>query len=221
MSPFHLFGEPEVRQGNALIDAALENKVEMFVYSSVDRGGEASFDNPTDIPHFRTKHQIEHHLVDSTKGTNMAYTILRPVAFMTNLQPGFFGKAFSTIYDISLRKKPLQLIAPSDIGVFAAAAFMKPDEYKNRAISLAGDDLTFSQFSQIFETKTGQPLPQTYRFVAWILTKLSAEMGKMFSWFYTHGYSVDIEGLRKIHPGLKSFGDWLETESSWATQKRA
>jgi len=41
--------------------------------------------------------------------------------------------------------KPLQLIAVSDIGVFAAKAFEKPEEYNTKALALAGADITFEQ----------------------------------------------------------------------------
>jgi uncharacterized protein YbjT (DUF2867 family) len=72
----------EEAQGKALVDAALANKVKFFIYSSVDRGGDQkSYDNPTPIPHFISKHRIEHHLRDNA-GDKMQWTILRPVAFM-------------------------------------------------------------------------------------------------------------------------------------------
>lgn len=58
----------EERQGKNLVDAALKNNVKYFVYSSVDRGGESSIDRPTDVPHFVSKHNIEHHLINATKG---------------------------------------------------------------------------------------------------------------------------------------------------------
>jgi hypothetical protein len=49
----------EESQGKALIDESIRQKVKFFVYSSVDRGGEdRSFNNPTNIPHFMTKHNI-------------------------------------------------------------------------------------------------------------------------------------------------------------------
>ncbi len=77
--------EGEIRQGKALIDESIKAGVKHFVYSSVERGGDhVSWDNPTPIPHFRTKCEIEHHLRDATAtgkpGENMGWTILRPVA---------------------------------------------------------------------------------------------------------------------------------------------
>lgn len=83
-------------QGKALIDVSLKNGVKHFVYSSVDRGGSKSDDNPTDVPHFISKHKVEQYLYEKTKNGEMDWTILRPVAFFDNLVPGFMGKVFST-----------------------------------------------------------------------------------------------------------------------------
>lgn len=42
------------------------------------------------------------------------------------------------------------------------------------------------------------------------------EMGNMFVWFRETGYGADIPELRRLHPQIKSFGEWLEKESAWA-----
>ncbi|GLB11661.1 hypothetical protein AtubIFM57258_008531 [Aspergillus tubingensis] len=205
----------EEAQGKKLIDEALKQKVKYFVYSSVDRGGERSWDNPTDVPHFLRKHHIEHHLVDKAKGTDMDWVILRPVAFMDNMVPGFLGKVFATSWKMALKGKPLQVVAVSDIGHFGADAFLNPDEYKGQAVSLAGDDLTFDQMAQVFQQKTGQQIPMTFQFVCSLLLAAIKDMGYMYRWFHDEGYQVNIGELRKKHPGLKDFGDWLEQESDF------
>ncbi|KAI0830391.1 NAD(P)-binding protein [Hypoxylon sp. FL0890] len=211
--------QSEEQQGKALVDASLKNDVKHFVYSSVDRGGARSDDNPTDIPHFISKHNIEKHLFEKTKGGEMNWTVLRPVAFFENLMPGFFGKVFTTSWKINLDKdQKLQLIATSDIGFFAAEAFMKPEEYKNKKISLAGDELTYDQFATIFKEKTGEDLPTTYHFIAAFINWMVKELGYMFRWFHKEGYGADIAALRKIHPELKDFATWLEKESQFKTR---
>jgi len=75
--------EREVRQGHALVDEAIKTGVEHFVYSSVERGGDVeSWNNPTPIPHFRSKYHIEHYLQRQAAKYEgkMGWTILRPVA---------------------------------------------------------------------------------------------------------------------------------------------
>ncbi|KAL2828416.1 hypothetical protein BDW59DRAFT_143083 [Aspergillus cavernicola] len=208
--------EIEERQGKALVDAALKNNVKHFVYTSVDRGGDVSLENPTVIPHFISKHNIELHLINSTKGTDMSWAILRPVAFLDgSFVPGFIGKIFATCWKIALKEKPLQVIAVSDIGFFGAQAFLKPDEYKEQGISLAGDELSFDEMTRIFKSKTGKDVPLTFEFVAWFFMWMIKDFGTMFQWFHDEGYKTEIQALKKAHPGLKDFRAWLETESDW------
>lgn len=145
----------------------------------------------------------------------MDWTILRPTAFYDNLTPDFMGKVFATSFKTSLKGKPLQMVGCSDIGAVAAEVFLNARDYKGRAISLAGDDLTFEQFAQIFKEKTGQDIPTTFGFVVAGMLAMVKEFGSMFKWFHDEGYGADIEEVKKIHPGLKDFGTWLETESKF------
>lgn len=210
----------EEHQGKALIDEALNQGVKYFVYSSVDRGGEDSITNPTNIPHFMTKHHIEMHLLARTKYHDhaMDWTILRPTAFMENLTPDFMGKVFATAWKAILKDKPLQLVATSDIGFFAADAFAFPERYRGRAISLAGDELTFQRMAEVFRARVGREVPTTFELPVRALLAMMPELGTMFWWFRDEGYGVGIEGveaLRELHPHMKDFGNWLETQSGF------
>lgn len=186
------------------------------MYSSVDRGVNTETD-ATNVPHFGSKFRVEQHLFEAAQG-KMDWTVLRPVAFYENLVPGFLGKVFATSWDMSIKKdKPLQLIATSDIGFFAAEAFIKPEEFKGRKISLAGDELTYEQFKSIFHEKTGQTLPTTFSFVASGIHLLVKDLGLMFKWFGAVGYAADIRATRTQNPALKDFGTWLVEESDFKT----
>lgn len=199
-----------------MIDASIKNGVRHFVYSSVDRGGAKSDNDPTNVPHFMSKFEIEQYLFKKTRDGGMDWTVLRPVAFFENLVPGFLGKVFSTSWQMTLKKRQtLQLVATSDIGFFAAKALMEPDEYKNKKITIAGDELTYDQFKDIFEKKTGQSMPTTFRFVAAIINWMIKDLGYMFKWFRDVGYGADILNLRKANPELKDFATWLEKESQF------
>ncbi|KGO67510.1 Peptidase C12, ubiquitin carboxyl-terminal hydrolase 1 [Penicillium italicum] len=210
--------DDERRQGIALIDESIKQGIKYFVYSSVDRGGERSDQNPTQVPHFIFKHEIEKHLKEKAKGTDMEWTILRPVAFFDNFTPDYFGKAFATAWQMSLKGKPLQLIATSDIGFFAAAAFMNPEASKNHAFSLAGDELTFDQMSETFKKLTGKNVPTTFRIPVWLMMAAVKELGFMFKWFHDEGFGADLPALKKLNPGLKNFGDWLKEDSQFETR---
>ncbi|KAK6207884.1 NmrA-like family protein [Colletotrichum tabaci] len=203
----------ELAQGKALIDASLKADVRFFVYTSVDRHGA---DNPTKVPHFIHKHQIEQHLFSKTKGTDMEWVVLRPVAFMENLTDDFMGKVFTTSWKMAVKEKPLQLVAVSDVGYFGAKAFLHPEKYRGRGISLAGDELTIEQFAAVFHKHTGKELPGTYRILCWLIMSMVKDFGWMFKWFYDVGYAADIQELRREYPGLKDFETWLQTESNFA-----
>ncbi|KAM3079621.1 hypothetical protein ACMFMG_006033 [Clarireedia jacksonii] len=209
--------ESEIRQGTTLVDESLKNGVKHFVYSSVDRGGdEKSWKNATPIPHFQTKHQIEHHLKDKA-GDKMGWTILRPVAFMDNLQPGFQTSVFVTALRDTLNDKPLQWVATSDIGKFAAKAFKQPDRWNHKAVGLAGDELTVSQLSDSFNEAIGRPAATTYSFFGSALKWAVPEMGTMLNWFADEGYGANIAALKKEEPGLLDMKTWLKQKSAFTT----
>jgi uncharacterized protein YbjT (DUF2867 family) len=194
--------------------------VQHFVYSSVERGGdEASWENETDVPHFQSKHRIEKQLKAVTgegkAGAGMGWTVLRPVAFMDNLEPGFTSRAFVAALRNYLgeREKALQWVAVADIGVFAAKAFAEPEKWDWKAVGLAGDELTMEQLNEAFEKVFGEPVPATYWFFGSALTGLMREMGAMLGWFASHGYGVNIDELRKEYPGLLTMEEWLAKKS--------
>ncbi|KAF7716766.1 Uncharacterized protein PECH_008803 [Penicillium ucsense] len=209
---------PEDVQGKNLVDEALKHGVKHFVYASVDRHGAQSIENPTNIPHFEHKHTIEKHLMEKTRHGQMDWTILRPTAFYDNLTPDFMGRVFATAFKNSLQGKPLQMVGCSDIGTIGAEIFMNAEEYKSQAISLAGDELTFDQFAQIFKDQTGKTIPTTFGFVVSGIMTLVKDFGYMFQWFHDVGFAADIQEVKKIHPGLKDFATWLKTESQFGTK---
>ncbi|KAI1506391.1 nucleoside-diphosphate-sugar epimerase family protein [Biscogniauxia marginata] len=199
----------EVPQARALIDAAAASgRVSHFVFSSVDHGGEPkSWDSPTEIPHFREKHEIEVHLRAACggggrkdKNKKMTYTILRPVAFMDNLNPtSAFGAAFASLWATMPRDTKLQVVSVRDIGRAAA-----------RALLLLQTDAGRSRYA---DRAAGLQLPQAWTVVGWGVRWAAREVGLMFRWFETDGYGVDIAALRREEPGLQDFETWLRESS--------
>lgn len=208
----------EEEQAKSLIDESVKNGVDHFVFTSVDRGGPGTSEkNPTNIEHFASKHRIEEYLKErSGNGSKMGFTILRPVCFMDNLTPDFIGKSFASMWR-GVGNRPLQLISVHDIGIFGAKALMNP-EYKGRAISLAGDELTLEQGRKVFKETMGYDMPEAFGFVGTGIKLMMKEMGTMFKWFATDGYGADIPALRKEEPALQDFGTWLKKSSKFSKQ---
>jgi uncharacterized protein YbjT (DUF2867 family) len=213
--------EGEIKQGSDLIDESVKEGVTHFVYSSVDRGGnQRSFENTTPIPHFQTKYKIEQHLLEKAgkNGEHMGWTILRPVAFMDNLVPGFPTKVFLAALRDTLQGKPLQWVSVDDIGMFGARAFREHEEWNARAEALAGSELTMDEMSGCFERTIGSPVPATYGMFGSALKWAVTEVNLMITWFGAEGYGADIAKLKKMEPELCDFETWLKERSGWKSQ---
>lgn len=209
---FRAGAEAEIRQGINLADAANRARVSHFVYSSV-----GSADQKTGIPHFDSKFQIEEHI----RATGLPYTILRPVFFMENwlamrgmIEQGMLAMPLSP-------ETRLQMIAVDDIGAFVAMSFERPGHWRERAIDLAGDELSMTALAEAFSRMTAREV--RYNQVPWdkFQEQMGPEMTKMFRWFEDAGYHVDISSVRQEYPKLTSFDRWLNSNWQAATTAKA
>ena len=211
----------EEKQGKALVDAAIEAGVKHFVQTSVDRGGdEKSWNDPTDVPHFISKHRTELYLREQAAKSSqgMSWTILRPVAFMDNFTPGFGSGVFLAALNNRMHGKPLQFVATKDIGFFAAQALFRGDQdptYKNQALGLAGDELTVEGIVETFKKNSKNPIAPTFGFIGSALTWAVSEMGSMTKWFANEGYGADIEKCRRLNPDMLDLAAWIKTQSKF------
>ena len=197
--------EGEIRQGKNVADAAKAAGVRHLVYSSVGaahRGMEQK--------HFESKWIIEQYI----HSLDLPYTILRPVAFFENFNWERAAILNGTFTALGLRPgKERQLIAAEDIGVFAALAFAKPEEYLGKTIELAGDALTESQLADTFARVIGRPVKLAMP-AGGSGRRSDDEMTAMFNFFNGEAYDADIPALRKIHPGLLTLEGYLR-KNGW------
>jgi nucleoside-diphosphate-sugar epimerase len=217
---------PENVIGRAWIDAAVVEGVSQIVLSTVDRGGERSWINPTNVPHFSHKHENEVHLRNKAeevakKGGKLYWTILRPAAFLENFNPGFFVGLFIAMWaHTSPPTKALQFIGTRDLGFFAAKAFAAPAEWDQKAISLAGDEITLPQARETFKKVVGKEIPESWNLLARLMLWAITDVGRMFAWFSSDGYGANIAELKAMEPRLQNFEEWLK-ESKWVKEKKA
>lgn len=214
----------EAAQAQPLLDhvfSSSNSRVQHIVFSSVDRGGDAaSWDEPTEIAHFKSKHEIEVRLRDLCEAQKaqhsspetIKYTILRPAAFMDNLNPGsLFGPVFASMWATMPAERPLQVVSVRDIGRFGAKALLAgPDDAalgSNRAIGLAGQELRYEEARDVFRRVGGgqKELPQA----PWIVGKgvrwAIGEVGTMFRFFEETGVSlVAVPGQARYFPSPPS-----------------
>lgn len=197
--------EGEIRQGKHVADAAKAAGVQHLVYSSVGAAHRG-----VGQKHFESKWIIEQHI----HSLDIPYTILRPAAFFENFN---WERAFilnGTFNAIGLRpEKERQLIAVEDIAVFVALAFTNPAEYLGKTIELAGDALTESELAETFVKVIGRPVKLTMPSGS-PGRRSDEEMTAMFNFFNGKAYDADIPALRKVHPDLLTFEEYLR-KNGW------
>jgi uncharacterized protein YbjT (DUF2867 family) len=200
------------QQALPMIDAAIARGVSHIVFSSVDRGGESlSWTNATTVPHFAAKHRIEIHLREVAQGTKTQWTILRPTGFMDNYTPDFFGKMMAGLWATMPADRKMQLVSVKDIGIFAAKALLSVEEWKSRAVGIAGDDLTFNQADAIFQSVLGYPMPRVWNIPSRALRWGVDDAGKSMDWFEKVGFGADIQALRSEGVEVQNFEQWLRS----------
>ena len=124
------------------------------------------------------------------------------------------GRGFAAMWS-NMGDKPLQLISAKDIGVFAAKAFEDPSApaYHNKAISLAGDEVTQDQACNIFQKVFDKRMPMMPGFVGNIVQWKIPQLRSMFDWFRVVGFEASVEECRRLYPGLQDFETWLKETS--------
>lgn len=207
----------EEAQGKALAEAAAKSGVKHFIYTSADRGGsERSDRDPTPVPHFISKFNIEQRLktVAAEAREEMQWTIIRPVAFMENLTPDFFGKAFGTAWRLNGRK--MQIVSTDSIGILAAEAFIHPEQFASKSITLATDSLSFDEANAVFKSKFGRDMPVTFNIIGRVVLLLTwQKLGIMFKWIREVGFGADPGEYIHRYPGMQNFEQWLEQSSKF------
>lgn len=204
----------EEGQAKGMIDCALVSGVSVFVYASIDRGARQG---PTKMPYYAPKYRIEPYLERKATGTNMAWTVLRPVSYMDNLTNNFEGKAMAAMWKNGIPSSmPLQLISTRDIGRFASMVFKRPEDFAGQYISLGADELTFRQASDAFRNVYGKDMPSTFGIVSKLLLKMVEDLGDMFRFLGEEGTAADIARCKQLCPGMMDFGTWLREESGFS-----
>ncbi len=209
-TPFGTDTATEVRQGKALLDAAVAEGVGHIVFTSA-----AHADRGTGIPHYDSKDEIERHL----RATDIPWTVIAPAAFMDNFTSGWTleGLRENSFAWPMPADRPLTLIPAEDIGAFAALALQRRAAFTGRRIDIASDELGAAQIAAVLSAAAGRPV--THREVPLSVVRThSHDLAAMFAYFSTTGLDVDVTGLRRAHPevGWHTFADWAAAQD-WPT----
>lgn len=197
--------EGEVRQGKLMVDLAAQAGVEHFVFSSV-----GSADKNTGIPHFESKYEVERYLAESA----VPFTVLRPVFLMENWESRRPEITEGSLVTPLSPDRPVQQVSVADVGAFCLLALSRPEQWKGRAVDLAGDELSMAQTAEAFAGVLQRKVE--VRGISWedFRAQQGEEMYAMHRWFETTGYEADVSRLRAVHPGMLSLAEYLR-RSRW------
>jgi len=108
--------------------------------------------------------------------------------------------------------KKLQMVAVDDIGALVALAFQKPEEFANKGIEFAGDELTMQQIADMMGC-TYEVLPKE---------KLDPNTRAMFEFLEKKGYTADIAACKKMVQQLCDFKTFVTktglAKKRWTTK---
>ena len=197
-TPFEAGVEAEVGQGQTILDAARKAGVPHLVFSSV-----AGAHQRSGVPHFESKARIEAELAAG----DVPHTILGPTYFFDNALGGT-ERILSGVLDLPLPPdRPLQQLARTDLGAFAAEVLLNPAPYIGQRIELASDAPTPTQMAATLS----EALKREVRCERVPLTAVvNPDMHAMWTFLNGPGYRVDIPALHAAHPEVhwSSFADW-------------
>jgi len=191
----------EIKQGKLIADAAHKAGIQHFVYSSVGAAHRGMGQK-----HFESKWIIEQYI----KELDLPHTILRPVAFMDNFEWKRVEISNGTYsgFGVAADKKT-QLIAVDDIGAVAAIVFSNMEKYLGTTLEISGDELTETEAAETFakvigrQVNLGQPQTDDDNFMS------AEEQAAGINFFNGEAYTADIAAVRKIHPNLQTFEQYL------------
>lgn len=207
-SPFGMGVEVEAKNGILVADIARRLNIKHLVYTSV-----GSAHKNTGIPHFESKFKVEEHIGKF----NIPHTIIRPAYFMENFLAPFIlpGLKQGRIATPMPPDRKLEMITVKDIGKFVVYILERREEFLNKAIDIASDDLSGKEYTEILSRITEHEI-KYYELKYEDLAKFGEDYILMYKWFNDVGYNIDIDNLHKKYPeiGWHRFEDWVK-EQDW------
>ncbi|MFE4022092.1 NmrA family NAD(P)-binding protein [Streptomyces sp. NPDC059101] len=215
----------EYRQGLDLLAAAERAGVERFIWSSLDSAVSLT---GRPVPHFDSKAAVTAH-IDLLRSEEMLrketdgwYTnhvsVLTTAPYFENLRdrltPRPDGRG-GLVFRLPLGAAHYPLVALDDIAWFACHMFDNWQSWGARDLAVIGDSLTGDEIAATFTHVTGTPstyLPMPHDELHATVPDFSHDYAAMFRFFADRDLyhrDRDISLLRRLHPDLMTFGDWL------------
>ncbi|ORY57406.1 NmrA family transcriptional regulator [Leucosporidium creatinivorum] len=218
----HQSAEKELADGKAIIDAAKDAGVELFIWSGLEPVSKISGGKLDKVHHFDSKAAI----TDYAKSTGIPLAVVEPGCYSTNFV-GMLGPQKQPDGSIAVAlpvssKTVVSLLNPSeDYGAYVREAIESPSFGAGSTVYAASEELTLEEMVKQWSEVTGKPA--TYKQIpveAYVSAggHLGEEMYQMLAYFQDYGYY----GGADIGPSQASLaqpvGTWkqLVAKSDWS-----
>lgn len=207
----------EAQLGYNVIDAikTRSHQVTHVVYNSGAYADRA----PKKIGEFWSKVDIEAYMEKELASTQITWAVLRPVAFMENLDdaknrnPLTKGK----VKMLTSENCSLKYISAADIGKGSAALLMNPSEYAGKKVDAATCEYTGKELAAILTKVSGVECSYSVSVPRFLLCLCVRNLYHLVTFFEKEGYEdTDIDAFRAIVPDFQDAEAWFTAKGQWA-----
>lgn len=206
----------EARLGYNVIDAIKQrsNQVQHVVFNS----GAGVDTISKKMGEFWSKNDIEHYMAKELSPLQITWAVLRPVAFMENLNDVKNGNPLKkgSVKMITKSEYPTKYIGATDIGKGSAALLLNPELYAGKKIEAATGAYTGPQLAKALTEASGVKCEYSLSVPRFVLYLFVHDLYRLVSFVEGGGYdNVDIEAFRKIVPDYQDAKDWFAAKGEW------
>jgi uncharacterized protein YbjT (DUF2867 family) len=207
----------EAQLGYNVIDAIKKcsDQLNHVVYNSGAYADRA----PKKIGEFWSKVDIEEYMAKELASVQVTWSVLRPVAFLENLDDGKNGNPLKkgNVKMLTKKDRALKYISARDIGKGSAVLLMNPGEYAGKKVDAATCEYTGTELAQILTEVSGVECKYSIsvpKFVLWLFVR---NLYHLVNFFEKEGYEdTDIDAFRKIVPDYQDAADWFAAKGQWS-----
>ena len=193
-TPFEEGADAEVRQGEAIIRAAVEARLPWLILASVAAASRAQ------VPHFQSKARIEERLRDAP----VPWTVVAPSYFYENVV-GSRAAILQGVLPLPLPvDKPIHQVGLRNLGAVVAAILERRQEHLSERVEIAGDAPTPREMAGALGVRAVQaPLDE--------LRERSPDLAALYAFLANDGYGIDVRAVRARYPEVAwmSFVEWV------------
>lgn len=200
----------EARNGKFIVEACKKAGVKFVCFSSVADADKC----PETVGHFKSKLEIE----EALKASGMAYSILRPVAFIDNFDDAANWNPLKkgSVKSLWGPELKVKLVACSDIGKAGAIMLSDTKKWNGKTLDCASCEVDGNQVARQLSEASGTECKYAVALPRWVMWLFMNDLHHMVKFFEDTGYSSSIDDFKKVVAGAVDPKGWFIAKGQWA-----